>query len=75
MEFIVNFFQGVVNTFFSLLKFLLALPFKIANFFIVLMGILATAFLLWWIYSVPMPPAPDVPPVAEPPPGVSGAAT
>jgi hypothetical protein len=60
MEFIINFIQGLINAIFGFLKWILALPFKIANFFIVLMGILATAALLWWIYSVPMPPQPVV---------------
>ena len=49
---------NMINNIRGGIRFLVLLPFKVVNFLIILMGILSTAFILWWIYSVPkvLPP-------------------
>jgi hypothetical protein len=53
IDIIINIIINIINNIRGAIRFLVLLPFKLANFFIILMGIITTAFLLWWVYSVP----------------------
>jgi hypothetical protein len=43
----------------AFIRFIVELPFKLAEFGIVLIGILTTMYILWWIYTVPQPATGD----------------
>jgi hypothetical protein len=55
MDIVVSVIKNAASIIWNFFKFLIMLPIRFTNVFVIFMGIFSTAFLLWWIFSVPQP--------------------
>jgi hypothetical protein len=55
MSIIIDKLTGLLRSLWGIIKFIIFLPFVVAEIGIVFIGIVTVAFILWWVFSVDMP--------------------